>query len=101
MDKQEIVKIERQAQQLLESLQNEGATFLFLADEGNCFTIGGLPSNIGAQILFSMMRYPVVKAIIKTCAERYDELEKKYGDEARNIVLEHIIEKTLGTSKHY
>ena len=39
MNKEEIKKIQRMAQKLLEQLQGEEASFLFVGDEGNCFTI--------------------------------------------------------------
>lgn len=96
MDKEEIKKTQRMAQKLLEQLQGEEASFLFVGDEGNCFTLGGNPQKIGAQIVFAMCRYPVVRDIIKSCAAHFDELNEKFGDKARNITLEHIIEQNSG-----
>lgn len=85
-----------QVQELLDSLQGEDATFLFIGDEGNHFVISGEPGNIMGQIVFSMCRCPVVKDIIKTCAERFDELNKEYGDNVRNVVMDHLIEQNSG-----
>ena len=96
MEKTEIKKIQRMAQKLLEQLQGEEASFLFVGDEGNCFTIGGDPTMIAAQILFAMVRYPVVKDIIKKCADNYDDLNEKFGEDVRNITLEHLIEVNSG-----
>lgn len=96
MDKEEIKKIQRMAQKLLEQLQGSEASFLFVGDEGNCFTIGGDSTMIAAQVLFAMVRYPVVKDIIKKCADNYDALNDKYGEDARNITLEHLIEVNSG-----
>jgi len=96
MDKEEIKKIQRMAQKLLEQLQGSEASFLFVGDEGNCFTIGGDPTMIAAQVLFAMIRYPVVKDIIKKCADNYDALNDKFGEDARNITLEHLIEVNSG-----
>ena len=96
MDKTEIKKTQRMAQKLLEQLQGEEASFLFIGDEGNCFTIGGDPVNITAQIIFAMIRYPVVRDIIKNCAARFDELNKKYGDKLRNMTMDHLIEQNSG-----
>ena len=96
MEKTEIKKIQRMAQKLLEQLQGKEASFLFIGDEGNCFTIGGDPTMIAAQIMFAMVRYPVVKDIIKKCADNYDDLNEKFGEDVRNITLEHLIEVNSG-----
>jgi hypothetical protein len=96
MDKSEIKKTQRMAQKLLEQLQGEDASFMFIGDEGNCFTIGGDPVNITAQIIFAMIRYPVVRDIIKNCAARFDELNKEYGDKLRNMTMDHLIEQNSG-----
>ena len=96
MDKSEIRKIQRMAQKLLEQLQGEEASFLFIGDEGNCFTIGGDPTMIKAQILFAMIRYPIVHQIIQECAEKYEKLNEKFGEDARNITLDHVIEINSG-----
>lgn len=92
----EIKSIQRTAQRILEQLQHTDASFMFIGDEGNCFTICGEPSHIEAQILFSMCRYPVVKEIIQTCATRFDSLDKKYGDDIRNVTMDHLIEENSG-----
>lgn len=96
IDKTEIKKIQRMAQKLLEQLQGKEASFLFIGDEGNCFTIGGDPTMIAAQIIFAMVRYPVVKDIIKKCAENYESLNEKFGEDVRNLTLEHLIEVNSG-----
>ena len=96
MEKTEIKKIQRMAQKLLEQLQGEEASFLFIGDEGNCFTIGGDPTMIAAQILFAMVRYPVVRQIIQKCADNYEALNEKFGEDVRNVTLEHLIEINSG-----
>lgn len=96
MDKTEIKEIQRMAQKLLERLQGEEASFLFVGDEGNCFTIGGDPTMIAAQILFAMVRYPVVKDIIKKCADNYETLNEKFGEDVRSLTLDHFIEVNSG-----
>jgi len=96
MDKSEIKKTQRMAQKLLEQLQGEDASFMFVGDDGNCFTISGNPVNIEAQILFAMCRYPIVKEIIVTCAERFDALNTDLGEGIRNVTLEHLIEINSG-----
>lgn len=96
MNQSEIKKIQREAQKLLEQLQGEEATFLFIGDDGNCFTIAGDPAKIRAQIVFAMARYPVVEEIIKTCALQYDNLNKEYGDRIRALTMGHIIEFNSG-----
>lgn len=77
----------------LDSLQDSGATFMFIGHEGNHFVISGSPVNIEAQIVFSMMHYPVVRDIIKTCVARFDELNNCYGDAARRIEMDHLIKE--------
>lgn len=96
INKTEIKKIQLMAQKLLEQLQGEEASFLFIGDEGNCFTIGGDPTMIAAQILFAMVRYPVVRQIIQKCADNYDSLNEKFGEDVRNLTLEHLIEVNSG-----
>ena len=83
-------------QEILDSLQGKDATFMFIGHEGNHFVLSGSPVNIEAQIVFAMCRYPVIRDIIKTCAERFDELNKEYGDNARNVIMDHLIEKNSG-----
>lgn len=83
-------------QEILESLQGKDATFMFIGHEGNHFVLSGSPVNIEAQIVFAMCRYPVIRDIIKTCAERFDELNKEYGDNVRNVIMDHLIEQNSG-----
>ena len=83
-------------QEILDSLQGKDATFMFIGHEGNHFVLSGSPVNIEAQIVFAMCRYPVIRDIIKVCAERFDELNKKYGDNVRNVIMDHLIEKNSG-----
>lgn len=79
-------------QGMLEQLQGKDASFLFIGHEGNHFTLGGNSINIATQIIFAMCRYPVVKQIIKLCAEKYDEADAKWGDDFRNMKIDHLIE---------
>ena len=92
----EIKQLFSEIQTKLETLQNEHASFLFLSDEGNHFSMGGNTTRIMAQITFAMMRYPVVRDIIKDCAEKFDLLNATMGDDARNVKLDHQIEQNSG-----
>lgn len=83
-------------QEILDSLQGKDATFMFIGHEGNHFVLSGSPVNIEAQIVFAMCRYPVIRDIIKPCAERFDELNKEYGDNVRNVIMDHLIEQNSG-----
>ena len=95
--KKDVVKKRfRHVQEILETLQHEDATCLFIGDEGNTFVISGNPSKIAAQIMFAMLRYPVVKEIIKECADKYETLNKEFGEEIRNVPMEHLIEQNAG-----
>jgi alkyl hydroperoxide reductase subunit AhpC len=92
----EIKQLFSEIQKKLEKLQNEHASFLFLSDEGNKFCMGGNTTRIMAQITFAMMHYPVVRDIIKDCAEKYDLLNATMGDDARNVKLDYLIEQNSG-----
>lgn len=92
----EIKKTQRMAQKLLETLQGTDASFFFVGNEGNCFTMGGDPDNIVAHILFAMCRYPIVRDIIKTCAELFDAVNKECGDKVRSVTMNHLIEQNSG-----
>lgn len=87
-------------QEILDSLQGKDATFMFIGHEGNHFVLSGSPVNIEAQIVFAMCRYPVIRDIIKTCAERFEELNKEYGDNARNVIMDHLIEQNSGNEEN-
>lgn len=87
-------------QEILETLQGKDATFMFIGHEGNHFVLSGSPVNIEAQIVFAMCRYPVIRDIIKTCAERFDELNKEYGDNVRNVIMDHLIEQNSGNDEN-
>ena len=83
-------------QEILDSLQGSDATFMFIGHEGNHFVLGGTQVNIESQIIFAMCRYPVIRDIIKTCAERFDELNEAHGDDVRKVVMSHLIEQNSG-----
>jgi hypothetical protein len=93
MEKEEQKLIQRTAQAYLEQLQGTGASFMFIGDEGNCFTLGGDVSSIAAQLMFAMIRYPLVKEIVKKCSKKFDKINKEMGDDLRNIRLQHLIEE--------
>ena len=96
MTEEEIKKLFDDIQQKLETLQDEKASFMFLTNEGNHFTISGNPTDIIVQLSFAMMRYPVVRDIIKECAEKFDEVNAFWGKEVKNMKLDHQIEKNSG-----
>lgn len=93
MTEQEVKQVLDDVQAKLDGLQNEKASFLFIGHEGNHFTLSGSPNNIAAQIVFAMMRYPIVRDIINMCAINYNELNDKHGQTARETVMDHLIEK--------
>lgn len=96
MTEQEIKKTFDNIQQQLDALQGEKASFLFIGNEGNHFVMGGDQYMIAAQITFAMMRYPVVRDIIKQCAANYDELNAAFGKDARDKIMDHQIEQNSG-----
>lgn len=96
MTNEDIKKKFDEVQKILDSLQDSSATCMFIGHEGNHFVISGDPKNIGVQILFAMMRYPVVRNIIMTCAASFDEMNKECGNSVRNVTMDHLIEKNSG-----
>lgn len=96
MDKKQIIDIEKQAQYILETLQDEeDASFLYIAGEANCFTLKGSPKEIIAQMLFAMCKYPVIKEIVMTCATNFDEVNQRFGHIAKGMHLDHEIKKII------
>ena len=96
MKEEEVKQIELQVKSMLDKLQNENATVLFIGHDANAFVLGGDPNNIAALIVFSMCRYPVVKEIIMKCARRFGEVNFLYGDDVRNVQLKNVIEVNSG-----
>ena len=96
MDEKQIKQVFDSVQEFLDSLQNSDATCLFIGHEGNHFVISGKPVNITAQLLFAMCRYPVVRDIIKTCANRFEELNEEFGEGVRCVKMDHLIEMNSG-----
>jgi hypothetical protein len=92
----EIRKVFDGVQQSLDTLQGACATCLFIGHEGNHFVMSGNPVNITAQLLLAMCRYPVVRDIVKTCAERFDEMDQEFGEGVRNMTMDHLIEMNSG-----
>lgn len=96
MEKQEIKQLFDDVQRRLDTLQGSEASFLFIGHQGNHFSIGGQTNEIGAQLLFAMMRYPVIRDIINECAEKYDSMEAQYGNNVREVKMDHLIEQNSG-----
>lgn len=96
MKENKIKQVFGDVQQRLDTLQGSDASFLFIGDQGNHFAIGGMTNEISAQILFAMMRYPVIRDIIKECAARYDDLNAEYGSDVRDVKMDHLIEQNSG-----
>ena len=93
MTKQEIDTTFGKVQETLDSIRDEDATYMFIGSGGNHFVISGTASDLEVQILFSMMRYPIVKEIIMNCAIKYAAANEKYGEVARNVKMSHLIEE--------
>lgn len=96
MEENKIKQVFGDVQQRLETLQGSDASFLFIGAQGNHFSIGGMTNEISAQILFAMMRYPVIRDIIKECAAQYDDLNAEYGSDVRDVKMDHLIEQNSG-----
>lgn len=96
MDKKDIKQIFDEVQLKLDTLQGEDATFMFIGHEGNHFVLGGNPDNIAAQIVFAMIRYPIVRDIIQKCAVNYETLNAKLGKQVKDVKMDHLIEQNSG-----
>lgn len=78
---------------ILEKLQDSKASFMFLSDNGGHFVVSGEIEILEAEILFSMIRYPIVRDIIETCAKRFPDVLALYGDRIKDVTLDRLIEK--------
>lgn len=96
MTKQEIKDILQNVQEMLDSMQNENESFMFIAAEGTRFVLKGTQSDIASQILLWMIRFDAFKDIIMLCADRYAEINIKHGDSIRNTELPHFIYEVNG-----
>ncbi len=96
MKKEEIKQVFDGVQKQLDTLQGSGASFMFIGHEGNNFVIGGHPIEIAAQIVIAMIRYPVVRDIIKGCAYQFDSLNDELGEDVKKIKMVHLIELNSG-----
>ena len=96
MKKEEINQVFGDVQKQLDTLQGSGASFMFIGHEGNHFVLGGNLINISAQIVFAMIRYPVVRDIIKQCAEQFDSLNDRYSEDVKQVKMDHLIEQNSG-----
>lgn len=85
-------KVFSEIQSLLDSLQDTGETFLFVTGEGR-FVISGDPAAIMAELSIAMIRYPIVKEIIDTCSQKFDEIKAEHGEDIENIKMTHLVEK--------
>ena len=94
MNEKKIKQVFGDILQRLETLQGSDASFMFIGD--NLFAMSGKTDEISAQILFAMMRYSVIRDIIKECATRYDDLNAQYGINVRNVKMDHLIEQNSG-----
>ena len=96
MEKEKIKQVFDGVQNQLDTLQGSGASFMFIGHEGNHFVISGHPNEIGAQIVFAMIRYPVVCDIIKACAKQFDSLNDQLGEDVKKVKMDHLIELNSG-----
>ena len=96
MDKEEIKSIERTAQSALEKLQDTDASFLYIGDDANCFTVGGDPEQLTAQLVIAMIRYPVVNEIVSNSVKMYKDCSPEVFNEIRNFKMDHQNEVNSG-----
>lgn len=90
--KVDIKDVFNKIQSLLDSLQDTGETFMFVTGEGR-FVISGDPAAIMAELSIAMIRYPIIKKIIDTCSQKFDEIKAEHGEDIENIKMTHLVEK--------
>lgn len=91
-EKKDVGKVFGEIQSLLDSLQDTGETFMFVTGEGR-FVISGDPAAIMAELSIAMIRYPIIKKIIDTCSQKFDEIKAEHGEDIENIKMTHLVEK--------
>jgi len=96
MNEKEIKQVFDDVHQRLDTLQGSDASFMFIGHQGNHFVISGKTNEISAQMLFAMMRYPVIRDIIKRCAMLYNDLNAQYDSNVRDVKMDHLIEQNSG-----
>ena len=96
MNKEQIKQVFDNVQEQLDTLQGSGASFMFIGTEGNHFVCSGRPLDIATQIVFSMIRYPVIRDIIKLSADQYDGVSAQCRENVKQTKMDHLIEQNSG-----
>lgn len=96
MDEKDFKEVEVKALETLNTLGDSNATFMFIGGDANCFGINGNTSLIKAELVFAMLKYPILKEIFEDCLEKYKIADKLYGDDVRNSVIKDSIEHYNG-----
>lgn len=85
-------KIFHEIQEMLDSLQDSGESCMFITGKHH-FVLSGNPVDIKAELIIAMMRYPVIKEIIDSCSQKFDQIKAECGAEIEKIKMDHLIEK--------
>ena len=96
MDEKDFKEAEVKALESLNTLGDSNATFMFIGGDANCFAINGNTGLIKAELIFAMLKYPVLKEIFEDCLEKYKEADALYGDDVRKAILKHSVEHYNG-----
>lgn len=99
MDEKDFKEAEVKALESLNTLGDSNATFMFIGGDANCFAINGDTGLIRAQLVFAMLKYPVLKEIFEDCMKAYKAADALYGDDIRKTVIKDSIEHYGGYPK--
>ncbi len=99
MDEKDFKEVEAKALESLNVLGDSNATFMFIGSDAHCFAINGNTSLIKAELMFAMLKYPILKEIFEDCLEQYKMADSLYGDNIRKSVIKDSIEHYNGYPK--
>lgn len=84
MEKQEITAKLDEIQKTLEKMNGEDVDFIFLASNQNRGVFNGTTDGIGACLLWSMTRYPVIQEIVFKVVGYYFQHKKEVDEAVEN-----------------
>lgn len=95
MDKKRVDEVLNQVLDLLEDLKNGDRSFLFISGDRS-FAMSGDRHELLAQLILSMVRYPVVRDLVIEAALRYPAVKERFGDKIMGLKMTRHVEQNSG-----